>query len=441
MTGFERGGTTIRYLRLLAAAFVAVLVLAACASDPAEDSAADEPASGDGGGTDDAGDDGDGSKGTIRVGLINPVTGVFAVLGQDAMDGFELYVEQNGGQLGGFDVEISKEDTAGDPNVAIEAVGKLVEQDEVDVLSGFVHSGVAYASSTQIIESGVPLIITTAGADNLTQRDHAENIYRVSYTGSQDAAPMGDYTCNELGYETVAIVSLDYAFGWEAAGGFAKAYEDEGCDVVQELYVPLGTEDWGPFVQQIDTSADAVWGLNSSGDAIRFMQAYRDFGVDLPLVGHGGVTDTHELLEQQEQAEGVISSLHYAERLDTPLFDEFVAAFEEAYGRFPTQVAENAFVAAKVYDEALSTLDTVDREALLDAMAGVSFDAPRGPVSFDEYGQVVHNVYIREVQEVDGEWVNAVRHTYPDVSQFWTYDPEEWMAAERFEDLKGTWAE
>jgi branched-chain amino acid transport system substrate-binding protein len=354
------------------------------------------------------------------------------------MDAFELYLEQNDNQLGGYDVELFKEDSAADPTVGIEATQKLLEQDGVDVLVGFVHSGVAYAAAPMVIDAGVPLIITTAGSDNLTQRDAAPNIFRVSYTGSQDAMPMGQYACNELGYEKVAVVALDYAFGWEAAGGFSKVFEEEGCEVVQELYVPLGTEDWGPFVQQIDKSADAVWTVNSSGDAIRFIQAYRDFGIDLPLISFGA-TETHELAELGDAAEGVVSTIHYAETLETELFSDFVTSYEETYDRFPTSVSEQSFAGAMVLDAALEEVDEVGSEAIIEAISAVEIDVPRGPISFDEYGQVIHNVYVREVREVDGEWVNQVIDTFEAVSQFWTYDPDEFLAEERFEDLKGSW--
>lgn len=379
---------------------------------------------------------------TVKVGLINPVTGPFAALGEDVNAGFEMYVEQQGGTLSGYEIEILAEDTANDAAVAIEGVQRMTGEG-ADVLVGFVNSGVTYGASTVIGESGVPLIITVAGADDLTQRDDAENIFRVSYTSSQDSMPLGEYACTELGYETVAMIGLDYAFGWEAAGGFAMAYEDAGCTIVQELYAPLGTQDWAPFVQQIDTSADAVWAVIAGSDAIRFTRSYSDFGVGLPLIGHGSTTDEQVLGEQQQFAEGVVTSLHYSAVIDSELNNRFAADFEEQFNRGASQYSEHGYAAAQVVEAALAEIDgEVTSESLTEAIAGVEVEAPRGPLSFDEYGQAVYNVYIREVvQDEEGQWVNQVIDEFPEVSQFWTYDPEEFLAEEPFVDRRGTWAD
>lgn len=435
----------------------AMLLLAACQGS-AIDQGGDETAEETGGGdtateetTDGATDSGEtegesgdsgGEGGSVTVGLINPLTGPFAALGEDVNAGFEMYLEEAGGSLSGYEVEVLSEDTANDTAVAIEGVERLLDRG-ADVLVGFVNSGVTYGASEVVREAGVPLIITVAGADDLTQRDDAENIFRVSYTSSQDSMPLGEYACNDLGYQTVAVVGLDYAFGWEAAGGFAKAYEDAGCEVVQELYAPLGTQDWAPFVQQIDTEADAVWAVIAGSDAIRFTRAYNDFGIELPLIGHGSTTDEQVLGEQQEFAEGVVTSLHYSSVIDNEVNNAFRENFEEQFNRGVSQYSEHGYAAAQVIEAALADLDgEVSNESLVDAIAAAEVDAPRGPLSFDEYGQAVYTVYIREVaQDDEGNWVNTVIDQFDDVSQFWQYDPEEFMGGEPLADLRGTWAD
>ncbi len=427
---------------------VAVLTLGACqgsavsgdddeAASPAatgDDSEASSDPSSDSSGTAEA----DGEP--IRVGLVNPVTGPYAALGEDVNDGFQLYVDDHDGMLAGHPIEVLTEDTANDANVAQEAVTQLVD-DDVDLLAGFVNSGVMYAAAGAVVDSGVPLVITTAGADDLTQRDAADNIFRVSYTSSQDAMPLGEYACTELGYETMALVGLDYSFGWEAASGFAMAYEDAGCDVVQEVYAALGSADWAPFVQQIDTdAADAVWAVIPGSDGIRFMEAYRDFGVDLPLIGHGATTDEQILSEQQDLADGVITSLHYSAAITDEANQDFVERFESSSGRSVSQYAENGWATAQVLEAALGAIDgPVTSEALVDAIGEVSIEAPRGPLAFDEYGQAVDTVYIRQVVEADGVWINEVIDAYPDTSQFWTYDPDEFLAGTPLAERKGTW--
>ncbi|MBY5163338.1 ABC transporter substrate-binding protein [Salsipaludibacter albus] len=411
------------------------LVTAACAGSAVQDEEPADPATD----ASAAPDDPDADAQPITVGLVNPLTGPFAALGEDVNDGFRLYLDQHDGMLAGHEVVVETEDTANDVATAQEAVTKLTE-DGVDLLAGFVNSGVTYGVAADIVDSGVPLVITTAGADDLTQRDAADNIFRLSYTSSQDAMPLGEYACTELGHETMAIIGLDYAFGWEAASGFATAYEDAGCDVVQEIYAALGTSDWAPFVQQIDDRAAAVWAVAPGSDGIRLLQAYRDFGVSQPLIGHGSTTDEQILSEQQATADGVVTSLHYSAAIDSDDNRAFVTAFEDETGRSVSQYAEHGWATAQVLEAALESIDgEVTRETLVEAIGGVEIDAPRGPLRFDEYGQAIYTVYVRRVAEVDGTWVNEVVDSYPDTSQFWTYDPEEFMAGTPLAELHGTW--
>lgn len=406
---------TVRTRRLIALSLALVTILSACQS----------------------GDDT--TEAGFTVGLINPLTGPFAALGEDVNDGFRLFVEENDGQLGGFPVTIRVEDEANDTAIATEAAERLISQG-ADVLVGFVNSGVTYGASQAITESGVPLIITTAGADDLTQRDANDTTFRVAYTSSQDAMPLGDYACDVMGYDTVALVGLDYAFGWEAAAGFAKTFTDAGCTVVQELYVPLGTQDWAPFVQQIDRDADAVWAVIAGPDTIRFLEAYRDFGINLPLIGHGALTDEQVLAEQRDRATGVITSLHYSAAIDTPANTAFRDAFETTYGRSVSQYADNGYIAAMAIDAALTAAGTTEREAFLAALREIDIEGPRGPTRFDEYGQAIYNVYIRRVDTVSGIFQNTVIDTRTDVSQFYTYTPDEFMAGPRLSETRNTWA-
>jgi branched-chain amino acid transport system substrate-binding protein len=415
------------------------LLIAACGGAAIDDGDIDDAAlDGDAESTPDG--DAEATEGTVTVGLINPITGPFAALGEDVNAGFQMYVDEQGGTLAGFEVQILSEDTANDTAVAIEGVERMLDRG-ADVLVGFVNSGVTYGASEVIRESGVPLIITTAGADDLTQRNAADNIFRVSYTSSQDSMPLGDYACNELGYESVAMIGLDYAFGWEAAAGFAMAYEDAGCEIVQELYAPLDTPDWAPFVQQIDRSADAVWAVIAGADAIRFLRSYDDFGVGLPLIGHGSTTDEQVLDEQREFAEGVVTSLHYSGVIESEINERFRESFEDGYGQTVSQYSDNGYVAAMVIEAALEAAGSSDPEALTEAIGQVEVEAPRGVTYFDEFGQAVYPVYIREAVEEDGRWVNRVLHTYEDVTQFWTYDPDEFMSGEPLAERRGTWAD
>lgn len=415
------------------------ILASACGSDAP---AGDEPAARDGDATGTDTTQGE-SRGQISVGLLNPLTGPFAALGEDVNAGFEMYVEAQGGSLAGFDVSTRQEDEANDVDVATTKARQLVDSG-VDLIVGLVNSGVAYGVMDYLGGTDVPVLDTVAGANGLTQGEGGDRFFRVSYTGSQDNLPLGDYACKEAGYETAVLVALDYAFGWEASGGFARVYEDAGCEIVQEIYGPLATQDWAPFVQEIDRSADVVYVVAPGGDGIRFLQAYRDFGVELPVVAAGSTVDEQSLPEQQATAEGVVSALHWSRALDTPENRSFCDAFREHSGRSCSMYSENGYTAALVLESALELIDgDLTRDSLAEALGKVELqNSPRGPMRFDEYGQAVYNVYIRETQQVGGEWENVVIDTYSDVSQFWTYGPEKWIDEFRpYDELKGTWAD
>lgn len=449
-------------------AFVTVLLLAGACGGRAETGAADEVAAGteeeadgqteqelgtDAAATDQAAEDAAGEEGagTLKVGLLNPITGVFAALGSDTNTGFQMYLDKQDGQLAGWQIETVFEDDEGDPTAGATKARKLIDEDQVDVLIGGVSSAVAYGIAPFVADSGVPYIITIAGADGLTQVDEKANIFRISYTGSQPMHPLGEYACNELGYETASIVSLDFAFGWESAGGFARIYEEAGCEVNQEIYVPLGTEDYAPFVQQIDRGSDVVMAVNSGPSGNLFWQTYRDFGYELPVIGHGAITDEFLLAVEDDWHVGAQTIFYWSRALDTPENTEFVQAYEDRTGQLVSQGAEAGYAAAKVLEAALEEAgeNGDDPEQLLEALGNVQVDVPRGELSFDSYGQAVMDFYIREVQQLDSDPLgneavnkaNVVIETIPDVSQFWEWSPEEYLEMPSYESLKGTWAD
>lgn len=381
-----------------------------------------------------------GDKGTVVVGMLNPTSGPYAALGRDVNAGFQTYLDSKKGVLSGYGIKVVKADEANDAGKATTKARQLVEQNKAQVVMGLVNSAVAYAVAPYLQKAKVPLLITVAGADGLT-RTKGGDIFRVSYTSSQDTMPAGEYACKTLGYKTASIVALDYSFGWEAAGGFARTYEDAGCDVVQEVYAPLATQDWGPYVNKIKKSADMVYVVSPGSDGIRFFKAYRGFGAKAPVLAHGSTTDEQLLSTQADTAKGVITSLHYTPQLDTAVNKKFVKQFKDDTDRDANQYAEDGYTAAMTLEAALAKIDGKASAAdIRKALASVSIDAPRGPMKFDEYGQAVYNVYMRKVEKKNGAWVNEPIKTFTNVSQFWKYDPAKYLAFPPYEKLKGTWS-
>ncbi|HZA50601.1 MAG TPA: ABC transporter substrate-binding protein [Myxococcaceae bacterium] len=378
-------------------------------------------------------------KGTLKVGLLNPTTGPFAALGTDVNAGFDLYVKSKGGKLSGYTIEALKQDEGTDAAQATTKARQLVERDKVQIVIGLVNSAIAYAVAPYLEQANVPLLITVAGADGLT-RKQGGNTYRISYTGSQDVMPLGTYTCKTLRHAKAVVLSLDYSFGWESSGGFARTYEDAGCKVVQEIYAPLGTQDWAPYVNQISNEAAVIYTTTPGQDGVRMLKAYRDFGGKRPIVAHGSSVDETLLPTQGATAEGVISGLHYSAQLDSPENKAFAAAFTQATQKSPNQYAEDGWAAGMILEQALSRVEgEITPQKIRAALAKVSVKAPRGPLSFDAYGQAVYNVYIRKVEQKDGKWVNAIVDTVPNVSQFYQYEPDKYLEFPTYDKLKGSW--
>lgn len=383
--------------------------------------------------------------GSFKVGLINPASGVFAEIGKEVDQGFQLYLDQKGGSLAGWKIDVDKGDEGTTPQQTTTTMHKFVEQDRVNLVVGLVNSANAYAVRDYIDASNAPTLITVAGADGLTQKQHSQWIFRVSYTGSMETQPLADYVCKHLPYKKVDILASDYAFGWEASGGFARIFTSEcGGKILQEIYAPLNTADWGPYIQKIDKSADAIFTTMAGADPVRFLKQYQSFGLTLPIIGHGGMTDETILQQEGPTANGLLTTMHYSSVLENQTTKAFIKSYQDKYGSVPSQYGEDGYTAAQVLEAALQTAGAkgTDAQTLRDALAKVNLPmtARGSPLKFDDYGQGVFNVYVRKVQQSGSQWVNQVIFTYPQVSQFWTFTPQEFLAMKPYAELKGTWA-
>jgi branched-chain amino acid transport system substrate-binding protein len=382
------------------------------------------------------------SKGTIRIGLLDPSTGPLATEGGEVDAGFRYYLATHGDQLGGFGIELRTGDEGSSVEEALAVAHQLIEQDAVDAIVGVVSSADAYGIASYIDETKKLLVITGAGADELTQGAAQKTIFRVAHTSSQDVMPLGDYLCHRMRLRTAAIVAADQPYDIEASGGFARAYTDAGCRVLQEVYEPSGTTDWSQVAGKIDKRVQVVFTSVTIADAVGFLNAFRTAGPHAALASDGTLTDERVLLQERERAIDVMSGLHYAATLTTSTNVAFRSGYEQLTNRPVSQYVENGYVAAKMLDAALDKLGAgpVKIDALLVALRAVQLDAPRGPVRFDRYQQAVNNVYIRRVRQVGGKFRNDVIETFPAVSQFWQYTPERYLQLPTYAKLKGTWA-
>ena len=360
------------------------------------------------------------------------MTGGGAAVGKDMTSGFTMYLEEIGNQIAGRKVEVIVEDTQGDPSQALTKLRKLVDSDKVLVLAGAFLASEGYALAPKIDEYQIPTLFPVVSADDLTQRKPVKWLVRTGWTSSQPNQPFGEYVAKTLGYKKVVTIAMDYAFGWEQVGGFQRTFEEAGGQIVQKLWPPLGTTDFGPFLAQIKRDADAVFGVMVAASALRFPKQYQDAGLKarLPIIGGGTTFDEFVLPSLGDEAIGAITPLIYSAAIDTPVNKRFVKEYKTKYGKIPSYYSETCYTVARWINEGAKAVggNVEDREKFLAALKRVEIpDAPRGPVKLDARGSPIQNIYVRKVEKKDGELWNTVIHTFPAVSQFWKYKPEEFL--------------
>jgi branched-chain amino acid transport system substrate-binding protein len=369
---------------------------------------------------------------TIRIGYLGPLTGIFAQAGKDMLDGLKLSLEQVNYQAGGRKIELFEEDTEGNTATALAKYRKLVDHDKIHVLTGVLLANVGYSLVPQIERDQLPTLFLTT-PDDLTKRKIAKWILRSNFAASQIMHPLGDYAAKTLKYRRVATIAMDNPFGHEEVGGFQRVFEDNGGKVVQKLWVPLNTLDFAPYLTQIQPDVDAVCAVFVAGQAVRFVKQYGDSGLKgkVPLIGTGVMTDESALRGMGDEAVGIVGSLLWSPTLQNPANQTFMKLAEAKFGRTPAYFNAVMYSSGRWIAAAAQSLNgqVEDREKFVAAIrrAIETTPDPRGPIKLDEYGNPTENVYILRVDKSGGKLVTTVIHTYPLVSQFWTYKPEEFL--------------
>lgn len=373
----------------------------------------------------------------LRIGFIATLTGPLAATGKDMVNGIEMYLEEAKNDFGGAKVKLIVEDDQGKPPVAVLKAEKLIRQDKVQLVIGGVLASVGYAIAPISTREKVVYVVSVPAADDLTQRQASQFPYliRTSWTSSQPHHPLGQWAC-EQGYKKVITVGADYAFGYEAVGGFQKAFEECGGKVVQKVWPPLGAVDFAPYLPTFKKDADAVFTLMVGPMPLQFPKQMRAAGIKLPIIGGGTSYDEFVLPFMDDGVIGDVSALHYSAALETPKNVEFVKKYRAKYGKVPSYYSENNYTSGLMIHEVMKSWGGKYKgpEDFVKTLAGMKFDAIRGPVSFDELRNPIQNIYIKKVEkkkmfgyDKDELW-NTVIKTYPNVSQFWTYGKDKFLA-------------
>ena len=336
----------------------------------------------------------------IKVGLMLPYTGTFTALGNAITNGFKLAVEERGGKLGGREIEYFVVDDESNPAKAPENANKLVQRDKVDVIIGTVHSGVAMGMAKVIRESGTLWINPNAGAGAVTGALCAPNIFRTSFSNWQTTYALGK-VLKAKGHKNAVFITWKYAAGEEMMEGFKEGFEKEGGKLTKELYVPFPQVEFQALLTEIASiKPDAVVAFFAGGGAAKFLKDYQAAGLKdkIPLYGSGFLTDG-VLDAVGDAGEGVETTLHYADGLNTKKDNAFRLAYAKTYKLQPDVYAVQGYDAGQLLAAGLEAVkgDVSKKAAMIKAMEAAKIDSPRGPFTLSKAHNPVQDMYLRKV--------------------------------------------
>ena len=356
-------------------------------------------------------------SGKIRVGLMLPYTGTFAPLGVAIENGFRLAIEEKGGKLGGREIEWFKVDDESEPPKGIENANKLVQRDKVDVIVGTVHSGVQMGIQKVARDSGVLSIIPNAGVHAATRALCAPNVFRTSFTNSQPTRAIGK-TMVDKGHKKAVWITWKYAAGDEAFEGFKESYTAAGGTIVKELGLPFPNVEFQALLTEIAAlKPDAVCCFFSGGGAVKFIKDYAAAGLKgkIPLYGSGFLTDG-VLDAAGPAADGIVTTLHYADNLNTPKDNAFRLAYAKTFKLQPDVFAVQGYDAGQLLQIGANAVkgDMANKKALYAAMEGVTIDSPRGKWKMSPSHNPIQDMYLRVVENKENKMIGIAAKALAD---------------------------
>lgn len=332
----------------------------------------------------------------IKVGLMLPSSGTFAELGKGVADGFKLYVDEQGGKLGGRAVQYIALDDESDPSKANENANKLVKRDKVDVLIGTIHSGVAATMAKVARETNTLLIVPNAGAGEITGAMCAPNVFRSSFSNWQPGYAAGLLAGKK--HKTAVTISWKYAAGDESVKGFREGFEKSGGKVLKDLNLPFPGVEFQPLLAELATiKPEAAYAFVAGAGQVKFVKDYAAAGLKNSIPLYGAFLTEGTLTAQGEAAAGLQTTLHYADGLKNPKNDKFIAAYTKAYGAAPNVFGVQGYDAAQMYDVGLKAVkgDTKKKAEIYKAIENAKIDSPRGPLAFSKSHNPVQDFYVR----------------------------------------------
>src|SRR5882672_6943528 len=337
----------------------------------------------------------------LRIGFLAPTTGIFAAVGKDMVDGFQMYLDEVKNDFGGAQVKFIVEDEQGKPDTAVTKAKKLVLQDKVQMFVGGLLASTGYALAP-VSSADAIYISPVSAADDLTQRDLSKFPYfiRTGWTSSQPSHPFGQWACDQ-GYKKIVAIGADYAFGYEVIGGFQRAFEACGGKIVQKIWPPLGTKDFGPYLPTMKQDADAIFTLMVGPMSLQFPKQLAAAGNKKPVIGGGTSYDEFVLPAMGDEVIGHVSALQYSAAIDTPKNADFVKKYRAKYNKVPSYYSETNYTTAQMIHEVMKQNKGryPGGAEFIKQLNAVKVDSPRGPVTIDDMRNPVQNIYIKKVEK------------------------------------------
>jgi branched-chain amino acid transport system substrate-binding protein len=355
------------------------------------------------------------ADGTVKIGLIVPMTGGQASTGKQLDNAVKLYMQQHGDTVADKKIEVILKDDGANPENTKRIAQELIANDKVDILAGFGITPTALAVAPLATQAKVPEIVMLAGTSIITER--SPYIVRTSFTLAQSSTIIGDWAARN-GIKKIATMTSDYAPGNDALQFFKEHFTAGGGEIVEEVKVPLANPDFAPFLQRMrDSKPDAMFVFVPGGQGGNFMKQFSERGLDksgIKVIGPGDVMDDDLLNGMGDAALGAVTAHMYSAAHPSQTNKDFVAAYKKAFNSRPGFVAVGGYDGIHMIYAALKkTGGKADGDLLVAAMKGMAWESPRGPISIDpETRDIVQNIYIRKVEKVDGELYNVEFQTF-----------------------------
>ncbi len=359
----------------------------------------------------------------LRIGYVAPTTGIFAQVGKDMVDGFQMYLDDVKSDFGGAKVKFIVEDEQAKPDTAVTRAKKLILQDKVHMLVGGLLASSGYALAPVSTADKTVYVVPVSAADDLTQRDLSKFPYmvRTGWSSSQPSHPFGQWAC-EQGYKKIVAIGADYAFGYEVVGGFQRAFEACGGQIIQKIWPPLGTKDFGPYIPTIKADADAIFSLMVGPMSLQFPKQLAASGNKKPVIGGGTSYDEFVLPSMGDEVIGHVSALQYSAALENPKNEAFVKKYRAKYGKVPSYYSETNYTTAQMIHEVIKNNNGnfPGQEAFVKAARGDQdrFDPRAGQHRRDAQPGAEHlHQESREEEDVRVRQGRALEHRHQDLRE------------------------